>query len=320
LLRGAKDGGVFLWPLAASTNAVRKPDFIAGDWLPFGFSADEKALLVSSRRNGSLASIDLETGLTRPILNQTSSVSSRFGPFGFRACSSADGNVIARHVTDRQIEVWNRASDRRISLQSSRESVIASVVAPDGNAVVTISWGGAGSLYDLRDGSEFPLPAHGEHVLFTSDSKRILLIQRDGTVTICEAKTREIQRKFTLETPPGFGVALSPDDRILATAAAPDLSNTILLTDILTGKTIGTLSGHKQGVGAIAFSPDGKTLVSSSSDGSLKFWNVPTLQEILTFPIQGGGLVFSPHGQLLAFSARRNDADGIQVFRTAVPK
>ena len=34
----------------------------------------------------------------------------------------------------------------------------------------------------------------------------------------------------------------------------------------------------------------------------------------------GGGLVFSPHGQFLAFSARRNDADGIQVFRTAVPK
>src|SRR6266702_6519314 len=60
--------------------------------------------------------------------------------------------------------------------------------------------------------------------------------------------------------------------------------------------------GHTQGIGRLAFTPDGKTLVSISSDSSLRFWNVSTQQELLAMkriadPVQD--LLFSPDGNWL---------------------
>jgi WD40 repeat protein len=59
---------------------------------------------------------------------------------------------------------------------------------------------------------------------------------------------------------------------------------------------------HTPVIGRLAFTPDGKTLVSVSSDGSLRFWNVSTQQELLAMkriadPVQD--LLFSPDGDWL---------------------
>jgi WD40 repeat protein len=69
-----------------------------------------------------------------------------------------------------------------------------------------------------------------------------------------------------------------------------------------TGKLIGICKGHTQGIGLLAFTPDGKTLVSVSSDSSLRFWSVSTQQELLAMkriadPVQD--LLFSPDGDWL---------------------
>jgi WD40 repeat protein/uncharacterized caspase-like protein len=42
-------------------------------------------------------------------------------------------------------------------------------------------------------------------------------------------------------------------------------------------------TGHSQGVNSIAFSPDGKTLASGSSDNTIKLWEVATGRELRTF-------------------------------------
>jgi WD40 repeat protein len=43
-----------------------------------------------------------------------------------------------------------------------------------------------------------------------------------------------------------------------------------------------TLRGHNGDVRTVAYSPDGKRLVTGGSDGWLKFWEPTTGQEILT--------------------------------------
>jgi WD40 repeat protein/serine/threonine protein kinase len=60
---------------------------------------------------------------------------------------------------------------------------------------------------------------------------------------------------------------------------------------------------HWREVTAVAFSPDGKTLVSGSEDGTLKVWDVATGQVLRTLAGHGGGvtsLALSTDGKLLA--------------------
>lgn len=68
-------------------------------------------------------------------------------------------------------------------------------------------------------------------------------------------------------------------------------------------KEVCTLKGHTDSVLALAFSPDGKTLASGSSDGTIKLWEVATCKERETLhadKLAVQSLAFSPAGKKLA--------------------
>jgi WD40 repeat protein len=315
LLSGAKDGGVYLWPIDSPAHN----EFIAGDWQPIGFSSDEKTLAVANRGNDTIGLLVVESPVIENSNTQAHTLHGRQNPFLSRPSASRNFKIIAHRLGDSQIEIVNRDGRRLALLEPTSQPIIAAVVSPDGKSIATVTWGGAATVRNLSTSRNTHLSARGELALFTSDSKRLLLVSRDGTVTIWNSDSNLIEKTIALEMPPGFPCALSPDDHILATAAAPDLSNTILLTDIRDGKAVGTLAGHKQGIHSLAFAPDGKTLASASGDGSLKLWNIPTLQEILTFTAQANNLVFSPGGHFLVFNSRQNGSEGIAILRSELP-
>lgn len=75
---------------------------------------------------------------------------------------------------------------------------------------------------------------------------------------------------------------------------------------------VATLKGHSELVYSVAFSPDGKYLVTGSFDNTLKLWEVATGKEIKTFAGPGGhkkmvlSVSFSPDGQMVASGGADN--------------
>src|SRR5207248_1756909 len=74
----------------------------------------------------------------------------------------------------------------------------------------------------------------------------------------------------------------------------------VRLWDASTGKELGVLKGHSSRVYSVAFAPDGKTLASSSFDGSIRIWDVEKRETVRCIDNPEGHIAFSPDGKKLA--------------------
>jgi RNA polymerase sigma factor (sigma-70 family) len=96
----------------------------------------------------------------------------------------------------------------------------------------------------------------------------------------------------------------SPDGRLVAVATG----RAVQMLDAQSGRIFWKALGHQDTVTTLAFSPDGKVLVTGSKDKSVRLWDAATGKEIRQFAGQRDAVrsvAFAPDGRLLAVAAGR---------------
>jgi WD40 repeat protein len=174
----------------------------------------------------------------------------------------------------------------------SPDGKILAIVQDDGNVVL---WDTAthARLGELGDGNAIGA------VAFSPDGKTVAAGDNDGNVVLWDTAMRTRLARFS-EVNPIDSLAFSPDGKTLA---GGDDEGLVVLWDTATGTRLGQL-GQLSGdaIVQVAFSPDGKSLVTAGS-GGVVLWDTATrsrLGQLGSHMMFFGSVAFSPNGQTLA--------------------
>ncbi len=186
------------------------------------------------------------------------------------------------------VMLWDYENWKRISsLPDNTQRVMTVAFHPSGKFFAAGWEDGTIVFLNVERGQILgsPLKAHGNSavtsIAFSPDGQYILSGGRDRTVAL-----------WNLSAPTSI-VAVSPKGDLLATSQGPIISLWDLSTDLTEPTKV--IRGHDRDILALAFSPDGRTLVSSARDFII-FWDVNTGQQT------GGAINPSSNVQTLQFS------------------
>jgi WD40 repeat protein len=140
----------------------------------------------------------------------------------------------------------------------------------------------------------------------SSDGRTIAVGSLNGSVDLLDVADRQILRRIKLKNEV-LAIAFSPDGNSIAVATGSPpgsiVSGAVTLFSTRSGEPQWNAACHGNAALIVAFSPDGRTVVSGGNDSWLKVWDASTgklLQQHEVPTIRIATLAFSPDGKLLA--------------------
>jgi WD40 repeat protein len=253
------------------------------------FSADGKTLSAATD-GGECAAWDVSSGKELRQFNVLAQKANSGNPIS-KIAFAENGKILAWTAWNNRIQLTDVQTGQELLAGSGQPDANHFALAPDGKTLASLCTDGKLRLWNTTNGKEVRawtgIDGPLSFLHFTPDGKTLITL--GAKLQRWNAATGEEQAKFdTAQGPFAFGPsAVLPDAKVLAVGAMNlrggigRIDCKITFWDLTTGKKLAeSAPSHKDSVLAVAFSPNGKWLISAGGDRTLRLWQTTNGVEI----------------------------------------
>ncbi len=217
------------------------------------------------------------------------------------ACAfSLDGSRLITSSYDETVKLWDVETGTLLATSTGHESLVYDCAfSPAGHEYASVSQDGTVRLWEADSGRHRATLMHGRRPVlactFSRDGRQLISVC-DSKVKLWDAETGD--ELATLEGGVSYPrcFCLSPDSATILCAS----HQTLRLWDLGSGTELAQIaSGHHLQITACVFSPDSRTIVSASADGTIRRWDRRSGNQVGSFRGHRGdvkALAYSPGG------------------------
>ncbi|MFK8184655.1 MAG: NB-ARC domain-containing protein [Phormidesmis sp.] len=232
---------------------------------------------------------------------------------------SPDGKTLASGSADQTVRIWDAATGKcKQTLTGHNNWVWMVAFSPDGRSLASGSADRTVRVWDLKAKQCLRvLSGHNNwvwSVAFSPDGNYLTSGSEDRTMRLWNTRSGRCLKTLQGSSNWVWAVAFSPDGETLASGQGDRLVHLWDMTsgdktsgdktsgnetsedktDIPSGLPLETLTGAQNAIWSVAFSPDGKLLVSGNEDGNVHLWQLPAAR-----PAQKSCCSFSGHAKAI---------------------